>query len=300
MPKICYITRKFSPSVAATIDTAIEIIAEYDAKGFDLTLRQLYYQFVARGLLPNKQREYSRLGVVINAARHAGLIDWDHIQDRTRFLRGHTTWGSPAEALIAQADRYREDLWATQTNRVQVWIEKDALVGVIENVCDRNAVDYLSCRGYTSASEVWRGAVRCIEYARNEDRPQQVHIIHLGDHDPSGVDMSRDIHDRLRLFCNYHGAPTPIVHRVALNMDQVEQYKCPPNPAKITDSRATKYIAKFGKDSWELDALNPDVIDAIVQEKIDELKSKKLFDKALSNMKANRQKIAKMADGLSS
>ena len=74
---------KFRASSLAIIDQANEIIDEYQADGYDLTLRQLYYQFVARNLIPNSQSEYNKLGTAINNGRLAGLIDWDAIKDRT-------------------------------------------------------------------------------------------------------------------------------------------------------------------------------------------------------------------------
>ena len=92
-------------------------------------------------------------------------------------------------------------------------------------------------------------------------RGQDVHIIHLGDHDPSGIDMTRDIEDRIgKVF----GASVS-VNRIALNMDQVQQYAPPPNPAKVTDSRFEDYLAAFGPESWELDALDPSALVALIE-----------------------------------
>lgn len=261
MPKICYAPKNFNAGSVAIIEQANVIIADYAAQGFTLTLRQLYYQFVARGIIPNRQTEYKRLGSIINDARLAGLIDWDAIVDRTRNLQDLAHWDSPEQIIRAVASQYREDRWQDQQYRLEVWIEKDALVGVIQGVCQRNDVPYFSCRGYTSQSELWGAAMRLKAY---ENDGQETVVIHLGDHDPSGIDMSRDIRDRLRLF----GAKTQL-KRIALNMDQVEQYDPPPNPAKLTDSRAEGYIEEYGDDSWELDALDPATLDALVQREIE-------------------------------
>ncbi|WP_431897830.1 hypothetical protein [Nonomuraea sp. bgisy101] len=260
MPRICYVPKDFRPSHVDIIERANSICAEYARQGFDLTLRQLYYQFVARGLIANKQTEYKRLGSIINDARLAGLIDWNYIVDRTRNLRGLSHWDSPDQIIRGTAYSYRTERWANQPNRVEVWIEKDALVGVITGICQQYDVDYFSCRGYTSQSELWSAARRLRGY---EDAGQKTVIIHLGDHDPSGVDMTRDITDRLLLF----GASTEVV-RIALNMDQVEQYNPPPNPAKLTDSRATGYIREHGRSSWELDALDPTTLARLIEEEI--------------------------------
>lgn len=254
MPKICYVSKRFNAKSLATIEQANSIIDEYNAKGFQLTLRQLYYQFVARDLIPNTLKSYKNLGGVINDGRLAGLIDWNAIEDRTRNLRKRSHWSDPADIISSCASSYGMNLWEGQDKRVEVWIEKDALIGVIERVCTELDLPHFSCRGYTSQSELWTAAMRHVQY----DVP--VVVIHLGDHDPSGIDMTRDIEDRLRMF----GADST-VQRIALNMDQVQKWKLPPNPAKVTDSRFASYEEKYGPESWELDALDPTNIEKLLR-----------------------------------
>ena len=257
MPKIRYLCKSFRSDTLDVIEQANAIIEVYAAQGFDLTLRQLFYQFVSRGLIPNKDSEYKRLGSIVNDARLAGLIDWDHITDRTRNLRGNSHWDEPQDIMRSAAHSFAIDKWATQYYRPEVWIEKDALVGVIESVCEELDIDYFSCRGYTSQSEMWSAGQRLEHYANIGQVPL---IVHLGDHDPSGIDMTRDIDDRLTLFTG-----NIEVERIALNMAQIETYNPPPNPAKVTDSRATSYIRRYGHSSWELDALEPSVIAQAIQ-----------------------------------
>lgn len=271
MPNITYVSKRFSAGSQAIIEQANEIIEDYATQGFDLTLRQLYYQFVSRGLIANKQTEYKRLGSIINDARLAGLIDWNTIVDRTRNMVSNSHWNGPHEIVAACANQFQIDKWANQERRVEVWIEKDALIGVIENVCRRNDVGFFSCRGYTSQSEMWAASQRLLEYTGDG---QSVTIIHLGDHDPSGIDMTRDIDDRLSLFM---GSSAGDVNRIALNMDQVDQYSPPPNPAKITDSRANGYIKQFGNNSWELDALEPSVLEQLIDDTIASCKDESLW-----------------------
>ena len=134
--KIAYKQKSFNRASLIKIHQAIEILDEYMAQGFKLTLRQLYYQFVARDLIKNTQREYVKLGRVISDARLCGLIDWDAIEDRTRFLRSIPTWDNPADILYNAADQYKEDVWLDQDVYMEVWIEKDALVGVLEPICN--------------------------------------------------------------------------------------------------------------------------------------------------------------------
>src|SRR5579864_7879084 len=101
MPKIAYKEFNFRAPTLAIVKKANEIIAEYAAQGFDLTLRQLYYQFVSRDLIPNTQKDYKNLGSIINDARLAGMIDWETIVDRTRELRSLSHWSDPSEIIAA-------------------------------------------------------------------------------------------------------------------------------------------------------------------------------------------------------
>ncbi len=281
MPRIKYQDINFKAATLATIATANEIIDEYHAQGFDLTLRQLYYQFVSRDLLPNNQKAYKRLGSVVNDARMAGLIDWDRITDRTRNLREQPNWSSPQAVVQACADQFRFDKWDDQPYRCEVWIEKDALVGVIEGICNSLQVPFFSCRGYTSQSEMWAAGRRLRQHRLNS---QRVRIFHLGDHDPSGIDMSRDIADRLKVFAGGEVR----VDRLALNMDQVRQYGPPPNPAKDTDSRAAWYNREYGDESWELDALEPTVLAELIRRAVGSI-----LDGAAWSDSARRERAAK-------
>jgi hypothetical protein len=297
MAKICYTPKVFTPAHLQVIQRANDICADYRARGFDLTLRQVYYQFVARGWLANKDTEYKRLGSIISEARLAGLLDWNYITDRTRNLRALGHWFSPSDIVRSAATSYHKDLWTDQPGRVEVWIEKDALVGVISGPCNELDVPHFSCRGYTSQSEMWSAARRI---GRHQRDGQPTRIIHLGDHDPSGKDMTRDIADRLHLFLegDGHDPEQLIVERIALNWPQIQQYNPPPNPAKITDSRATAYIAEFGDDSWELDALDPDVISDLVREAIynGEEFDPDVYNEAVAKQEDERTRLTLIAD----
>jgi hypothetical protein len=288
VPQIAYIDKAFTRGSLAVIERANEICADYRRQGFDLTLRQLYYQFVARGLIANKDTEYKRLGNIVNDARLTGMLDWDYIVDRTRNLRALSHWSAPSSVIGSAAYSYLTDRWAGQANRVEVWIEKDALVGVIAGACNRLDVPYFSCRGYTSQSELWGAARRLIRYQESGQAPI---VIHLGDHDPSGIDMTRDIGDRLALF----GAHAR-VRRIALNMDQVDHYQPPPNPAKLTDARAEGYIARYGPESWELDALDPATLDALITVTIDEYRDAERWDADTAVMETERELLTLAAN----
>lgn len=335
--RISYVPKKFGQGSLDIIRMANVICAEYQAQGLDITLRQLYYQFVARGYIPNKQSEYKRLGSIVNDARLAGLIDWDYIVDRTRNIRSMSHWENPAEIIRAVSRQFRHDKWAEQPTIVEVWVEKDALVGVLDSVCPGLDVAYFSCRGYTSQSEIWGAAQRLGAYM---ERGQDVVVVHLGDHDPSGIDMSRDIEDRIRLFTetdikgagaaevrtaielgdldelpsgtdhtgpeweaaidyitNYRAERGSFtLNRIALNMDQVEQYNPPPNPAKLTDSRAANYVEVHGNSSWELDALDPTTLVNLITDAVQEHRDEDLWEEAVEKEEVAREQLVAVSN----
>jgi hypothetical protein len=315
MAKIRYKGKRFRDDALSVIAQANVILDDYAAQGFDLTLRQLYYQFVARGLIRNKQSEYNRLGNIVNDARLAGLIDWNHITDRTRNLRALPHWDDPADAIQDWTRRYFGiDLWEDQPTRIEVWIEKDALVGVIAGVCNELDIPYFSCRGYTSQSEMWAAAQRLRGYL---SAGQDVRILHLGDHDPSGIDMTRDIEERLSLFLASHaywgdisGTPTfadghaPFVwvgtnfavDRIALTMEQIEEHDPPPNPAKLTDSRAQDYIRNYGDESWELDALPPDYLANLIRTSVEAYIDSDAYDAAVEREQEYKRTLRTISD----
>ncbi len=290
--KICYKERKFSPDTEALIACANDILDEYQAAGYTMTLRQLYYQFVSRQIIvfPNTMRSYKRLQTAMSNARLAGLVDWGAIEDRTRELKYEPTWDSPSEILRTCAEQFRLDAWKNQPKAVEVWIEKEALTGVIAPVCDELGVPYFACRGYVSQSEQWEAGRRALR--RHNRYGQETIILHLGDHDPSGIDMTRDNADRLDMF----GELTVTVHRIALTMAQVNQYQPPPNPAKQTDSRFADYELMYGQSSWELDALDPPVLDQLIRDEVEKHVDRPLMDERLEDSEEARQRLEDLAD----
>lgn len=268
--KKAYIEKKFKKESLERIILVNEIIEEYNTQGYELTLRQVYYQLVARGHIENSERSYKNLGNLISDARLAGLIDWFAITDRTRNIRGNSHWETPADVINSAKYSYMLNRWETQPNYVEVWVEKDALIGIVGQICRELDVPYFSCRGYTSQSEMWNAAQRFIRRSHKNEKI----IIHLGDHDPSGIDMSRDIQERLNLFeANVN------VKRVALTMKQIRKYSPPPNPTKVTDARASDYIKKYGHECWELDALEPSVISELIKNEVIKLIDQDQFTK---------------------
>jgi hypothetical protein len=285
-----YIPKSFRTATLKVIEQANEIIEEYRRQGFWLTLRQLYYQFVARDLLEeNTMAQYKKLGRTICDGRDAGLIDWDSIEDRTREVHTHSTWNSPAQIMQSAARWYKENRWKGQRYRPEVWIEKDALLGVIEGVCTEFQVPYFSHRGSNSQTLQHEAGRRFADYVDQGLIPV---VLHLADHDPNGIDMTRDIMERLKLYARH-----PIeVRRIGLNMDQVVQYNPPPNFAKETDTRSQGYRETFGTDEcWELDALSPTVIAALIRNEIEGMIDYAEWDEAVAKEERGRKQLEAVA-----
>jgi hypothetical protein len=270
-----FIAKRFNAEHERIIVHAIEMLEELHDDGFEVTLRSLYYYFVAEERwFPNTLQSYKRFGDIIGQARLAGLIDWDLIGDNVRVAHQLPHWSDPQNIMESVVAQYREDLWEGQPRRVHVRIEKDAQIGVTKPVCERWRVPLTACRGNTSLTEAYNaGKVFQREFAAG----LWPVVIYLGDHDPSGIDMTRDNVDRLSMFARM-GVE---VRRIALNRDQVDELRLPGNPAKITDSRAGlrkdgsiipgSYIDLHGFESWEMDALRPRYVDALIENEIKSL-----------------------------
>ena len=281
-----YKPKDFRDATRKKIQNANAIIAEYETQGLRLTLRQLYYQFVARDLIPNTQKEYKKLGDLINHARLAGLVSWEAIEDRTRTLSQWAIHGTVDKELDRLAHGYTIDRWQDQPCYLEVWVEKEALAGVIENICNPYQVPYFSCRGYVSQSAQWEAAMRLQIMSQNKE----IIILHLGDHDPSGLDMTRDNRNRINLF----GADVTI-KRIALNMDQVEEQNPPPNFAKQNDSRFMAYAIQYGPHCWELDALSPTYLRDLIHTEIKQYLDRNAWETSEEIEKERRQDLTVIA-----
>jgi hypothetical protein len=281
-----------SGASAEIVNAAEAICRDYYGQGYNLTLRQLYYQFVARGLIANTTQSYKRLGSIVDSARLAGLLDWSYIEDRTRNVyRTDGADESPEEAIAATAGGYARALWNDQPNHVEVWVEKEALAGVIQRAANEVGVNYFACRGYVSQSEMYSSGKR---FRLLSQRGKKCTILHLGDHDPSGIDMTRDIETRLSMFSGYLDEPD--VRRIALNMDQIEELNPPPNPAKQTDSRFAAYLEEYGDESWELDALDPTTLHDLIVNEVRGLRDEDLWTEAVARQERERRQLTAVSD----
>jgi hypothetical protein len=332
--KLKYRNIRLSRANMQRLEIINSIVGEYQQQGLVLTLRQLYYQLVTRDIIPNEQREYDRLGRLLKEGRMAGITDWAAIEDRLRVPQKPSSWDSPADIVDTAARQYRRNRMEGQRVAIEVWVEKDALSGVLRRVTNEFGIALQVNRGYGSVTAMHDCFGR-IENALMAGASKFI-ILYLGDHDPSGVDMLRDIHDRLFEFWygskvdpddqgqasaeyvlkNGHGslgaysAPNgqwvPYDRKdfarvfeivpVALTRKQIEQYDPPPNPAKRTDSRAADYMRAHGTQSWEVDALRPEVLNQILRDAITERMDMEQFDRILDLEQGDRKRMREMIE----
>lgn len=262
-----FITKRFSPDSEYLIELLVEIADRYMAEGYQLTSRQLYYQLVAQDVIENTVKSYNRVKGLITDARMAGCLDWSAIVDRGRVVETPPSWTMPSSILRGAVKAFQLDHWDYQPVHAMVMCEKQALEGVLQPVSDKWSLPYVSCKGYASVSLLYELGQWFKDNAYVDRR--YVKVLYFGDHDPSGLDMDRDLEERLRMFSEEAemGGSVEVV-RVALTMDQIREHRPPPNPAKLTDSRAKEYVRRFGSSSWELDALEPKLLVSLLEDSI--------------------------------
>lgn len=292
MAKIKY--RDWSPRVD-TMERILKvngILAEYKGR---VSVRQLYYRLVAAGSIPNEAKQYDLVQDLVTKARYAGLIDWDSIEDRNREPMKHAEYKDGRDVLQQAAGGFRLDRWANQPFYVELWVEKAALAGVLAPICNDYHITLMVNRGYSSASAMKESADRITwrsEATKDAPHGHRPVVLYVGDHDPSGSDMVRDIKDRLLEFkC----PPWLDVRALALTWDQIQKYDPPPNPVKITDARAAAYIAKYGEFSWEVDALPPNDLDLLVRQAVSAYIDKEAMKAAITRENVIKAKIKEFA-----
>lgn len=285
-----FIRKNFTKASLDRLHDVERILKDFKAQGYNLSLRQLYYQLVSKDLIENTVRSYKRLGNLVNDARLAGLIDWTMIVDRGRSTSKNPHWTDPGDIIKSAVESFAMDKWDDQPNHIEVMVEKDALSGVLWPVCQELDIRFTANKGYPSASLMYRFSNRLWNKVADD---KTVYILHLGDHDPSGIDMTRDIIERVAMFTRKKNIR---VERLALNMDQVEQYGPPENPAKLSDSRANVYVAEYGTASWELDALEPRVLGNLVRDFIMEHRDHDTWQASLDAEEEYRQELQDFAD----
>lgn len=285
--KISYSKKRFYSKRRKLLDKMIGIIENYERRGYRLTVRQVYYQLLARTYIENTESDYDRVAEILQKGRMIGEVDWSMIVDRGRIPKMHIEFDSPESFVDRVTTQYRRRRWEDQEHYVEVMVEKDALSAILEPVTSDLHVRLLANKGYSSVSALHDVALRLKgEFRRNK----KCHILYLGDHDPSGLDMIRDVRKRLHEF----GCTVEVEH-LALTMEQITEHALPHNPAKFSDSRHTGYEAQHGRKSWELDALDPEILKGVLESSIRRYLDEDKYDRIRDREKED---IAKMRRGL--
>ena len=283
MAKICYRDElHLNSKNIERLEEINQIIEEYAAQDYKLTLRQLYYQLVSRDIIPNKKTEYAKLSHILKNGRMAGVVDFDAIEDRIREPKRPYWVEGVTDALEDTIKQYRLDRQEGQDVYIECWSEKDALFNILYRVTKYYHIYLVINRGYSSCTAMHDA------HQRFECNDNNI-IFYLGDHDPSGLDMIRDIRDRLEEF----GSNLEVVP-IALTTAQIRQYDPPPNYAKITDPRAKWYMQEYGNTSWEVDALEPDVLHSLLRRHIESQMDMNLFQDILNQEEEDKETLQRM------
>jgi hypothetical protein len=241
------------------LDTALgDIVEQYSPA----TVRQVFYQAVNRGLVPKSETKgYRVVQRRLVALRESGEIPYGHIVDGTRYVHGHRRYNGLDEFTSYAAGLYRKDYWATSDVNVEVWLEKDALKGVlIPTVVNECGLGLHVTRGFASITYLQEAA----EDIEMDERPTYVYV--LTDFDPSGVSIAEKVEEELTERASFSDIT---VERLAVDREQIERWNLPTRPTKSTDTRASKFRRIHGTDSVELDAIPPDQLRQLVKDAID-------------------------------
>lgn len=251
-----------------------------------MTVRQVFYQLVVRWAIDKAESEYKGTVVrLLSDMRRSRQLPFDWIADNTRWMRKPTTFSSLEMALRRTAEVYRRSVWDNQGVYVEIWLEKDALAGVLYDVTSEWDVPLMVTRGYPSLTYLNAAA----DAIAASGKP--AYLYYFGDHDPSGVDITRATEAGLREF-----APTAEIHfeRVAVTPDQITDWQLPTRPTKLTDTRSRNFLG----ESVEVDAIPPDVLRTLARDCI----VKHLSDQSLAAMYAaedsERELLTRMVNAL--
>ncbi len=266
---------------AATIElgqTARDVLAESE---YAMTLRHLYYRLVAQGAIPKDHTSYIKLGRVMRLLREDGTVPWEWLVDHVRSVIRRRTWDGVEDMLGDTAELYRRDLMRNQDVAIQLWAESDSIGSVIAPVAQRYTIPTFIGRGYSSRGYLWTAAK---DVVAAHEAGKTVLILHVGDFDPSGLDIFRDLEETLRLYAFAIEAAASVdevrrmvidfntnlesetnwldFERLALTAEQVEAYQLPTAPAKSKDTRTAGFT---GTGTVEVEALPVEDLLAIVE-----------------------------------
>jgi hypothetical protein len=245
-----------------------------------MTIRQLFYQMVGLGEdtkremggFGNSQKDYRRVSRMMTKARDDKRVPWDWIVDRSRPTYEPQVWGDLAGYLNSVKHSYRKDYWTNQPVHCEIWCEKDAVIGSIEDVTSDLGVVVRVGRGFQSSTRV-----REIASLFNRIRKPKI-VFYLGDFDSSGMDIERDLRERV---CRY---TRPFqVRRLAIFGEDIGKFKLPPQRIKPEDPRARSFCKEHGNQCVELDALPPSELRRRVRTAVTSVIDKSAWERALTS-----------------
>ncbi|HEY4707048.1 MAG TPA: hypothetical protein VII64_06265 [Thermodesulfobacteriota bacterium] len=228
-----------------------------------MTLRQLFYRLVSIRGLQNSRADYQKLSRVMTQAREAGDINHEWLVDRSKPEIVPSVWRDPAGYLEAVARSYRRDYWQDQPYYAELWLEKDSLTGSVEGLVGELGITLRAHRGYSSTTKK-------LEIARLFDsKKKPIRIFYIGDHDPSGLDIERDLLDKISKYQRTDNYAT--IERLGILREDIALFNLPPLQIKDSDSRAPKFRLQHGAEVVEADALPPVELRARIREKVEAL-----------------------------
>jgi len=274
----------------ALVEEVKKVIGEYS---FALTLRQIYYQLVARQIIPNLQKYYIKLSRLCVVARDESLLPEEAFADRLREIQKPSSWADLSDFGETVKSAYRKDKWINQDNYIEVWTEKDALRGVISPITDEWDIGLLVVRGQVSRTAIYEAYQR---YREKEEKDKECYLFYFGDFDPSGLSIFNSLRERIGSFGD--GLLSMNFERIALTPEQINEYKLPQNPAKEKDPNFNRFTAEYGNNVVELDSLPPDVLRDLVEDCIKENLDTKKLGQVLKIEKEEREELSNFLETL--
>ena len=272
------------------LDSIKQILEEYKNQGYlPVTLRHLYYKLVSRTLIENKVEEYRKVVKLMTYARENHIIPYSYLTDSSRTPKIVSQFDNLKDLGNAAINSYKKCRWKCQDCYLEVWIEKAAMTSTIEDITRKYCVPLITGKGYNSLPIIWDAYNRMKEYNKEHNI-----IIYLGDHDPSGVNMDLDIRNR---FMKNFGIE-PDIQRIALTMDQIQQYNLPSQFAKKKDPRYKKYKNQYGSESWEIEALPIKIIRELLENKIREYIDPVKYNRVLEQEEQDKERFMEMIEEL--